>query len=680
MYTNHLIHESSPYLLQHAHNPVDWYPWGKKAFDKARREDKPIFLSIGYSTCHWCHVMEAESYSDPEVGRVLNDAFVAIKVDREERPDIDQVYMQAAQMMTGSGGWPLNIMMTPDKRPFFAGTYLPRHTRFGHIGLIELAERVHGLWQHDRTKLLQPADQLVAALNRINMPGAGAAAPGAESTKHAYQELLKSFDAQHGGFGGAPKFPSPQNLLFLLRYWHQTGEKKALDMVEKTLTSMRAGGIYDQIGFGFHRYSTDDHWVLPHFEKMLYDQAMLIMVYAEAYQATGNPAYAQTAREIITYVSRDMRAPDGGFYSAEDADSEGVEGKFYVWTSKEMEAVLGKEDAGFAASVLGVTADGNIHDEATGQKTGANVLYMAHPPVSEKDKTRLAHIRKKLFAAREKRTHPFLDDKILTDWNGMMIAALAIAARSLNAPEYAQEASKAAHFILSHLRQKDGGLLHRWRKGKAGLKANLNDYAYLTWGLIELYETDFDTHDLQTALTLNAFMLKHFAAPNGGLYFTADDAQALLVRPMDAYDGAIPSGNSVAMMNLIRLSRMTGDTALAQYAANIGKAFSQSVSRLPSAFTYMMSALLLAEGRSFEVVLAGNRQSADGQAMLHAIRKHFIPNKVVLWRNNQMAKLAPYTTNQKAIGEKATAYICENFQCNLPVTDPEQALQLLQSP
>jgi len=598
-------------------------------------------------------------------------------VDREERPDIDQVYMQAAQMMTGSGGWPLNIMMTPDKRPFFAATYLPKHTRFGRIGLIELTERVHELWRHDRAKLLQPVDQLVAALNRMNVPDAKDTPLETGVSVRAYQELLQSFDTVHGGFGDAPKFPSPHKLLFLLRYWQQTGEKKALDMVEKTLAAMRAGGMYDQIGFGFHRYSTDNHWLLPHFEKMLYDQAMLIMAYAEAYQATGKMEYADTTREIIEYVLRDMRSPQGGFYSAEDADSEGVEGKFYVWTEKGMESVLGKEDAAFVASVFGVTTDGNMQDEATGQKTGANVLHLEHPPVSGQDKVRLEQIRKQLFAVREKRIHPFLDDKILTDWNGMMIAALAIAGRSLNEPAYTRAARKAADFLLRHLRRKDGRLLHRFREGKAGLEAHLDDYAFLVWGLIELYETDFEVDDLQTAMNLNVSMLKHFDASSGGLYFTADDAEGLLVRPMDAYDGAIPSGNSVAMMNLVRLARMTEDAELEQRAAGIIRAFSKEMNRLPSAFTHMMSAFMFAEHRSYEVVLAGNKRSVDGKVMLHAIRKQFIPNKVVLWRNNQLTKLAPYTAKQKALGGKATAYICENFQCNLPVTNPEQALKLL---
>jgi len=680
MQANHLIHESSPYLLQHAHNPVNWYPWGEEAFEKARRDDKPILLSIGYSTCHWCHVMEEESYSSPEVGKVLNDDFVAIKVDREERPDIDQVYMQAAQMMTGSGGWPLNILMTPDKQPFFAATYLPKHTRFGRIGLVELAGRVHDLWQHDRAKLLQPVSQLEDALTRMNHVESDNTAPDKRIIASTYQELEHTFDAKHGGFGGAPKFPSAQNLLFLLRYWHQTGDKQALVMVEKTLTAMRAGGMFDQIGFGFHRYSTDDHWLLPHFEKMLYDQAMLIMAYTEGYQATGNQMFADTAREIITYVTRDMRDPEGGFYSAEDADSEGKEGKFYVWTKQEMEAVLGKEDAAFAASVFGVTTNGNVKDEATGETTGANVLNLAHPPVSDKDKARLEGIRKKLFTARTKRIRPFRDDKILTDWNGMMIAALAIAARDLDAPEYAKLARQSAAFILKHLRQKDGRLLHRFRKGNAGIMAKLDDYAFLVWGLIELYETDFNVQDLRTAMDLNTEMLQHFSASQGGLYFTADDAQALLVRPMTAYDGAIPSGNSVAMMNLIRLARMTGSAELEQRAAGIIGAFSQKVTRLPSAFTYMMSAFMFAEDRSYEVVLAGNRDSAGGKAMLHAIRKQFIPNKVVLWQNDELTKIASYTANQKALGGKATAYICENFQCNLPVTDPEQALKLLQEP
>jgi len=680
MSANHLIHESSPYLRQHAHNPVDWYPWGKEAFEKARREDKPILISIGYSTCHWCHVMEEESYADAEVGRVLNEMFVAIKVDREERPDIDQVYMRAAQMMTGTAGWPLNILMTPDKRPFFAATYLPRHTRFGRIGLIELARRVHELWMHDRARLLEPADQIVAALKRLDGTDTAPGQLSPNITDRAFEELSRAYDRAHGGFGQAPKFPGPHKLLFLLRYWHQTGRQEALDMVLETLTAMRVGGVFDQLDFGFHRYSTDARWLLPHFEKMLYDQAMLVTAYAEAFQATGKQAYGETVREVISYVLRDMRAPVGAFYSAKDADSEGEEGRYYVWTEKEFEDVLGRDDARFATRVFGLTRDGNVRDEATGMRTGTNVLYLASAPVSDTDRQRLVRVRRKLLAARERRVHPFRDDKILTDWNGMMIAALAIAARDLHMPEYAQAAAQAADFILTHLRRNDGRLWHRYRDGSAGLDAHLDDYAFLVWGLLELYETGFDAKYLQAALALNATMLAHFRAPGGGLYFTADDAEGLLVRLKDGDDGAIPSGNSVAMMNLIRLARMTGNTELEKQAAGIIRAFSEEVERMPSAFAHMMSAYMYAERRSYEVVLAGDRDSDEGRAMLRAINGHFVPNKVVLWQSKMLARLAPYTREQTAVDGKVTAYICENYHCNRPITDPEQALALLEGP
>ncbi len=680
MPANHLMHETSPYLQQHARNPVDWYPWGEAAFEKARHEDKPVLLSIGYSTCHWCHIMEEESFSDPEVGRVLNESFVAIKVDREERPDIDQVYMRAAQMMTGSGGWPLNIMMTPDKRPFFAATYLPRRSRFGRIGLIELVRRVHELWMHDRTRLLESTDQLVAALKQLNGTDAGPVRLSPNIIDRTFEELSRSYDGAHGGFGQAPKFPGPHKLLFLLRYWHQTGEQRALDMVEKTLTAMREGGIFDQLGFGFHRYATDARWLLPHFEKMLYDQAMLVTAYAEAFQATGKQAYGETARDVVSYVLRDMRAPDGAFYSAEDADSGGEEGRYYIWTEREFEDVLGGEDAHFAARVFGLTPDGNVRDETTGMKAGANVLYLASAPTSHADKLRMAHACRKLLAAREQRARPFRDDKILTDWNGMMIAALAIAARALHMPEYAQAAGQAADFILRHLRRKDGRLWHRYRDGNAGLEAHLDDYAFLVWGLLELYETGFETKYLQAALALNGTMLAHFRAPDGGLYFAADDAEGLLVRLKDGGDGAIPSGNSIAMMNLIRLAHLTGNMDLEQRAFAIVRAFSGAVAHMPSAFAHMMSAFMYAEHHGYEVLLAGDRDSPGGRAMLRAVRRHYMPNKVVLWQSAELEKLAPYTKGQTAMGGRVTAYVCEHFRCNRPVTDPGQLLALLDTP
>ncbi len=681
--SNHLAGQVSPYLLQHAHNPVNWYPWGEEAFAKARREDKPILLSIGYSTCHWCHVMEEESFSDSEVGRVLNENVIAIKVDREERPDIDQVYMQAAQMMGVHGGWPLNILMTYDKRPFFAATYLPKHSRFGRIGLIELIQQVGKLWQTDRARVLTPAGQLAEAMasmqataNAATTSGGKRAAIPADFSAQVFNGLNESFDAQYGGFGDAPKFPSPHKLLFLLRYWHNSGDKKALEMVEKTLTAMRAGGIFDQLGYGFHRYSTDGEWLLPHFEKMLSDQAMLLMAYAETYQATGKPEFAATAREIADYVQRVMQAPEGGFYSAEDADSDGEEGRFYMWRLDELNVLLGKDDAAFAAKVFAMTAAGNIRDEATGKQTGANVLHLAQAPKTAADKARLERIRIKLFDAREKRIHPFRDDKILTDWNGLMIAALSIAARALDEPAYAKSAATASDFILRNLHGKKR-LLHRYRAGKSGIKAHLDDYAFLIWGLLELYETDLNPAYLQSASELNSEMLAHFSSPGGAFYFTADDGEALPIRPLDAYDGALPSGNSVAMMNLLRLARMTGNTLLEEQAANIAAAFGEDISRASSAFIWMAAAYMRATTPGFEIVLAGDRHAPKAKKMLRALRTRFLPDHVLLWSDETVNELAPYTKGQQAIGGQVTAYVCQNFQCNLPTTDVAKLLGML---
>ena len=689
---NRLIFEKSPYLLQHAENPVDWYPWGPQAFEKARKENKPIFLSIGYSTCHWCHVMEHESFEDPEVARLMNQVFVSVKVDREERPDLDSIYMTVCQMMTGSGGWPLTIIMTPDKKPFFAGTYFPKESRLGRIGMLDLVPRIQEIWTNRRDEALKSADQITAALQEYSTEAPGEEL-GEPTLRTAFEGLAQRFDEQHGGFGSAPKFPTPHNLLFLLRYWRRTGNEKALSMVGKTLHAMRLGGVYDHVGFGFHRYSTDPIWLVPHFEKMLYDQALLAMAYTEAYQATRKAEYADTAREVFSYVLRDMRASTGAFYSAEDADSEGEEGKFYLWTVEEIRQVLSAEESDLVTTAFNVEKEGNFSDEATGRRSGRNILHLRRglqevasdlKMPEQQLKTHVERARKKLFAAREKRIHPHKDDKILADWNGLMIAALAKGARVLGEPGYAEAAKGASDFILHHMRNPNGRLLHRYRDGEAALPANVDDYAFLIWGLIELYETTFEVRYLQRALELNNDLVKHFWDEEAGaFYFTADDAEKLLVRQKDIYDGAIPSGNSVAALNLLRLGRISGSTDLEEKAVKIGRAFSKAVRQSPSAYTQLLLAVDFATGPSYEVVIAGKAGAEDTKAMIRALRVHFLPNKVVILRPTEeespnITRIAEYTKYQSSIDGKATAYVCLNYTCKLPTTDSGKMLELLE--
>jgi uncharacterized protein YyaL (SSP411 family) len=688
--SNHLRNETSPYLRQHADNPVDWYPWGQDAFDKAQREDKPIFLSIGYSTCHWCHVMAHESFEHPEVAKLMNEAFVSIKVDREERPDIDSVYMKACQVMTGTGGWPLTVILTPDKKPFFATTYVPRESRFGLEGMMELVPHIRDIWAMRRGETLSLSDKVTTLLQQAPENTAGEE-PGQATLKLAHEQLAQSFDAEQGGFSRAPKFPTPTNLLFLLRYWKRSGDKTALDMVEKTLQGMRRGGIYDHVGFGFHRYSTDSEWLLPHFEKMLYDQALLAMAYIEAYQATGTEDYGKTAREIFTYVLRDMTGPEGGFFSAEDADSEGEEGKFYLWTQEQVREAVGDEDADFINRAFNIQKDGNFAGEANGKKSGANILHLRKPldeiasdlNLFRQDfDTRLKMARQKLFNYRAKRVHPLKDDKILTDWNGLMIAALAKGAQAFDEPEYAEVASRAADFILGNMRKADGRLWHRHRGEWTGVDANLDDYAFLVWGLIELYEATFDTSHLQYALELSDDMVRHFWDDDGGgLYLVPDDGERLLVRKKDIHDTALPSGNSVAMLNLLRLGRMTGNSDLEERAAKIGRAFSVSVKESPAAYTQLMVALDFAIGPSYEVVVAGNPDAEDTRTMTRELRRRFLPNKVVLLNHSdrdvpEIVKLAEFTKNQSSIGGKATAYVCVNHSCKSPTTDVNKMFEL----
>jgi len=686
---NRLRAEKSPYLLQHAQNPVDWYPWGPEAFATARRENKPIFLSIGYSTCHWCHVMEHESFEDTAVARLMNETFVSIKVDREERPDIDNIYMSVCQMMTGGGGWPLTIIMTPDQKPFFAGTYFPRESRHGRIGMMDLVPRIREAWRTRRADIDSSASQIAESLQREPVRPQAGNAPGLPLVSAAVSQLAGRFDSVHGGFGQAPKFPTAQNLMLLLRYWKRTGEGHALEMAEQTLTGMRRGGICDHIGFGFHRYSTDREWLLPHFEKMLYDQAMLCLAYLEAYQATRKSEYAATAREILAYVRRDMTDQDGGFHSAEDADSDGEEGKFYVWTTDEIRAYLSPEDAALFIRLYNLEDDGNYLDQATQERTGACIPHVrrSQDELARREglapaalAERLDSMRETLFAIREKRIRPHKDDKVLTDWNGLMIAAFARAARVLDEPEYAGDARRAADFVLTRVRRDDGRLLHRYRDGEAAIAAHLDDYAFLIWGLIELYEASFDPRHLQIALDLNDDQFVHFWDDEaGGFCFTADDAEELIARTKETYDGAIPSGNSVALNNLLRLARLTGREELAVRADRLSLAFGAELESVPSAHSMMLCGVDFAAGPTQEIVIAGDPSAADTKAMLDALRGMFLPSSVVLLRAGDagIAELAPFTRELEAVDGKATAYVCENFACQLPVTTPGELAGLI---
>ncbi len=689
--SNRLADEQSPYLRQHKNNPVDWYPWGGAAFEKAQAEDKPIFLSIGYSTCHWCHVMEEESFEDEEVAEMLNDTFVSIKVDREERPDVDTIYMNVCQMMRGQGGWPLTILLTPDRKPFYAATYLPKTGRFQQMGLVDLVERVGEMWDENRDQLLEDADEVTSLLRRSVDEAGGTEAPGEAALNEAHSQLSSQFDSTHGGFGSAPKFPAPHNLLFLLRQRRRTKDGRALEMVTETLDQMRLGGVYDQMGYGFHRYSTDDRWVLPHFEKMLYDQAMHVMAYAEASQAEGEARYEQTAREVLTYVLRDLRAPEGGFYSAEDADSENEdgemeEGAFYVWSVEEVRDLLNEETADLVIDLYNMTPEGNYQEEATGQRTGKNVLYLDRSLSEEADRrgldedelrTTLDEVRRTLLEARNERPRPGLDDKILTDWNGLMIAALATAARAFDEPDYEAAAAEAADFLLDTMRGEDGRLLHRYRDGEAGVQAHLDDYAFLTWGLTELYEATHEPRWLEVALDLLEESLNRFwDGDEGGFFLTAEDGEELIVRPKEVSDGAKPSGNSVQFSNLLRLARLTGRTELEDRADALARWAGEQVRARPTGFTAFLSGLQFAMGDAREIVIAGPKESADTQAMVEAVRGAYAPFTVVLHRPPgdapPITELAPFTEAQTPVDGQAAAYVCRDFRCEAPTTDPDQ--------
>ena len=707
--TNRLIREKSPYLRQHACNPVDWHPWGEEAWRRARREQKPVFLSIGYSTCHWCHVMEKESFQDPEVARLLNDSFVAIKVDREERPDLDQFYMQVCQRLTGSGGWPLTLVLTPERKPFFSGTYFPRERRFGKIGLLELLPRLREIWESRRSEVLHSAEE-ISALFRENPVPAGENRLDERALDETFRLLSSDFDGENGGFGQAPKFPSPHHIAFLLRFWKRRGEPHALEMAEQSLAAMRLGGIYDQVGFGFHRYSTDTRWLVPHFEKMLYDQALLAMAYTEAWQATGKDEYGRTALETLHYVLRDLVSPGGGFFTAEDADSEGEEGKFYIWTEGEVEKALavsgegrgaaegGGSDVEFVRRLYGLKPEGNF-DEVGVAGSGRNIFYLKRSRqalaveggmTAAELESRLERVRGRLLSFREKRPRPLRDEKILTDWNGLMIAALALAGRAFGEPDFTEAARRAADFILGTKAagaepDPDGlrPLSHVWIEGESKITGFLDDYAFFIWGLLELYETAFDVRYLQAALDLARYALRHFwDEAAGGFFFTPTGAADLSARGKVRYDGSVPSGNGVMFMNLLRLGRMSGIEEMEERAAQLAAAFSKEVTLFPKAFTRFLCGLDFALGPSAEVVVTADEPGTEARRFLKLLGEKFLPNVVVLFRpagseGGGLARIAPFAASLNASQGGAAAYVCSSGRCLPPAASPEEMMARL---
>ncbi len=675
---NRLADEKSPYLLQHAANPVDWFPWGEEAFRKAREEAKPVFLSIGYATCHWCHVMAHESFEDEEVARALNRSFVSIKVDREERPDVDRVYMAACQAMTRGGGWPLTIFMTPEGKPFFAGTYFPKESRMGVAGFLDLLEKIADLWGRDRRRFEQAGDEIAEALQPRPEAAAAGHASNETAPAKASEQLASSFDPAWGGFGRAPKFPMPHNLTFLLRWYARSGAESAGAMARKTLEAMRRGGIFDQIGFGFHRYSVDAEWRVPHFEKMLYDQALLAIAYTEAYQAFGEDRFGAVAREIFTYVLRDLTSPEGGFYSGEDADSEGEEGRFYVWTPGEVTACVGKEAGGLFCRFHDIREGGNF-------EAGRSIPRILKDPAEfaqeeglaeEALRRSLEQAREKLFQAREKRIHPLKDDKVLTSWNGLMIAALAKGAQAFGEPVYRDAAGKAIDFILNKLVKDGRFLLRRYRQGESAYPGFLDDYAFLVWGLIEAYEATFELRFLERAKAFQEAMIDLFwDERGGGFFFSGKQNEALIVQSKDAYDGALPSGNSVAALNLARLGRMLGKPEWEARADRVFQAFAPSIAAYPAGFTQFLNALDFMTGPGREIVIAGDPSREETQRMLRTAQKMFLPGKVLVLRpdgeeGRRLSVLVPYTEALGAVDGRPTAYICENYSCRRPLTDP----------
>jgi uncharacterized protein YyaL (SSP411 family) len=672
--TNSLVNETSPYLRQHAHNPVDWYPWGPEALERARRLDRPIFLSIGYSACHWCHVMERESFEDPEVAELLNRHFVSIKVDREERPDLDQIYMTAVQMMTGQGGWPMSMFLTPELKPFYGGTYFPPDDRYGRPSFKRLVRLLADAWENRREELLRSSIELTEQLRKASRVESAEGELEPRLLQNAASRLGRAFDSTYGGFGPAPKFPHPMELRLLPRVWKRFDDDEALHMAQLTLDRMAMGGIYDHLGGGFHRYSTDERWLVPHFEKMLYDNALLSVAYLEAYQATGNPSYRQVVEETLGYVRREMTSPEGPFYSTQDADSEGVEGKFFVWSLQEVEEVLGKEFADIFTYVYDVTPSGNWE--------GYNILHRAKTDeqdarllkVSETDLPRiLQECKRKLFEVRSSRVHPARDEKVLTSWNGLMIDAFALAAQVLDDPTYAEAGVRAAEFILGKMRAADGRLLRTYSAGsQPKLNGYLEDHACLLNALVSLYEATFEPRWIDAALSLAKILLDEFwDDTEAGFFYTGKSHEELIARTKDPHDSSVPSGNSMAVTALLRLVKLTGEVGLFDRAERTLRLFRGLMDSLPMAAGQMLVALDFYLGPAQEFAVVGDPAEAETQGVLRLIRQPFRPNKVVALKSTASRDEQQYAALELLSGRTlrgaVTTYICQNFACQEPM-------------
>ena len=682
-FINRLILETSPYLLQHAHNPVNWFPWGDEAFELAKRHDKPVLLSVGYSTCHWCHVMERESFEDEEIAKYINENYIAIKVDREERPDVDDVYMKAVQMMTGRGGWPMTVLLTADKQPFFGGTYFPardgdRGTRHGFLTILK---HLRAEFDNDRDGLVARAQEISAHIATLSTPQPASDVPASALIKQTAALLARQFDHTWGGFGYAPKFPRPVSLELLLRYHRRTGDQDALNMVTHTLDKMASGGLYDQIGGGFHRYSTDARWLVPHFEKMLYDNAQLVPVYLSAFQLTGESRFADTARDTLRYVAREMTSPHGAFYSATDADSptpggHEEEGYFFTWTPAELNTTLEPELAATARAYYDVTEDGNFEGRSIPHRPRADQEVAKELSLEVGDLLQsVAAIRSSLYEARLKRPPPLRDDKILTSWNGLMISAFAQAALVLNDVGYAERAQKAASFVLDKMRGNDGRLHRSYKNNQARHNAFLDDYAFLTQGLLDLFEATSEPRWIEEAIALQRTLDQHYwDDDNGGYFMTADDHEALLARDKPTYDGAEPSGNSVALLNLLRLAEFTTDHAYRKRAERGLIAFGTQLGQSPIASPKLLSALDYYLDTPLEVFIVTANAGADSEPLLRAFRQTFLPNRafarVAQHKVAALTALLPALEGKDIVDGKSTAYVCEQGRCERPTSDP----------